>query len=171
MILPNLPAFLDGTYRPQDNDERLALLGVCQFTNRTCAAAHLYSDAFATDPHLAEDLRAGYRYNAARSAALAGCGLGLEGAQHTTPERTPWRRQARDGLGADLELCAEILDGGSGASRALVRKTLAQWQADPDLAGLRESSATDKLSTDERKECLALWQTVGNLLRRAREGT
>ena len=26
MILPNLPAFLDGKYRPQDNDERLALL-------------------------------------------------------------------------------------------------------------------------------------------------
>ena len=42
MILPNLPAFLDGKYRPQDNDERLALLGVCQFTNRTCAAARLY---------------------------------------------------------------------------------------------------------------------------------
>ena len=26
MILPNLPAFLDGKYQPQDNDERLALL-------------------------------------------------------------------------------------------------------------------------------------------------
>jgi eukaryotic-like serine/threonine-protein kinase len=52
----------------------------------------------------------------------------------------------------------------------LVRKMLTQWQVDPDLAGLRESSAMDKLSTDERKECLALWQAVGNLLRRAREG-
>src|SRR5262249_9689730 len=36
-ILPNLPAFLEGKYQPQDNDERLALLGVCQFTNRTRA--------------------------------------------------------------------------------------------------------------------------------------
>ena len=26
LILPNLPAFLDGKYQPQDNDERLALL-------------------------------------------------------------------------------------------------------------------------------------------------
>jgi serine/threonine-protein kinase len=41
MILPDLPAFLDGKYRPRDNDERLALLGVCQFTNRTCSAARL----------------------------------------------------------------------------------------------------------------------------------
>jgi len=47
---------------------------------------------------------------------------------------------------------------------------LAQWQADPDLAGLRESNAIDKLSPDERKECLALWQVVGNLVSRAREG-
>ena len=35
MILPDLPAFLGGNYQPRDNDERLALLGVCQFTNRT----------------------------------------------------------------------------------------------------------------------------------------
>ena len=31
---------------------------------------------------------------------------------------------------------------------------LTQWQVDPDLAGLRESSAINRLSTYERKECL-----------------
>src|SRR5262249_45750660 len=56
MILPNLPAFLRGEYQPQDNDERLALLGVCQFEGRYGAAARLYADAFAADPHLADDL-------------------------------------------------------------------------------------------------------------------
>src|SRR5207253_11011881 len=66
MILPNLPAFLDGKYQPQDNDERLALLGVCQFTNRTRTSARLYADAFVAAPRLAEDLGAGHRYNAAR---------------------------------------------------------------------------------------------------------
>jgi serine/threonine-protein kinase len=54
-ILPKLPAFLDGKYQPQDNDERVALLGVCQFTNRTRALAQLYTDAFTADPQLAED--------------------------------------------------------------------------------------------------------------------
>jgi serine/threonine-protein kinase len=65
IILPNLPAFMDGKYQPQDNDERLALLGACQFMNRTRAMALLYADAFAAAPSLADDLGAGHRYNAA----------------------------------------------------------------------------------------------------------
>jgi serine/threonine-protein kinase len=81
-----------------------------------------------------------------------------------------WRRQARDWLRADLAAWRTTLDGGAPADRVLVRKTVGLWQVDPDLAGLRESSAMDRLSTDERTECLALWQAVGNLLRRAREG-
>jgi tetratricopeptide (TPR) repeat protein len=170
MILPNLPAFMNGTYQPQDNDERLALLEVCQFTNRICAAARLYSDAFATDPHLAEDLRAGHRSNAARAAALAGCGLGLDATKLNLAEPTRWRRQARDWLWADLAACAKLLESKSEASRVLVRRILANWKNDPDLAGLRESSTIDKLSTDEREECLALWQAVENLLSHAREG-
>jgi hypothetical protein len=44
------------------------------------------------------------------------------------------------------------------------------WQVEPDLVELREPHALDELSADERKECLALWQAVGNLLRRARDG-
>jgi serine/threonine-protein kinase len=169
MILPNLPAFLDGKYQPRDNDERLALLGVCQFTNRTCTAARLYSDAFAADAHLAEDPRSGHRHNAARAAALAGCGLGEDGSKLDAAERARWRRQARDWLRADLAAWAKTLDGGSPAARTLVRKALAQWQVHPDFTGLRESSAMDKLPADERSECLALWQAVGDLLKRARE--
>jgi serine/threonine-protein kinase len=71
-----LRACLDGKYRPRDNEERLALVGVCQFTNRPLALARLYADAFAADPGLTEDLAAGHRYRAARAAALAGCGRG-----------------------------------------------------------------------------------------------
>ena len=192
LILPNLPAFLRGEYQPLDNDERLALVGICQFQGRCHAAARLYADAFATDPALAEDLASACRsraalgdkqpvgrveelatecrYPAARCAALAGCGLGEDGAKLDEAERARWRRQARDWLRADLAVWAKTLDSGSRAARALVRKMLTHWQVDPDLAGLRESSAMDKLPTDERKECLALWQAVGNLLRRAREG-
>jgi tetratricopeptide (TPR) repeat protein len=169
MLLPNLRAFLEGRYRPQDNDDRLALIGVCQFTNRMGAAARLYADAFAADAHLAEDLRSGHRYNAARAAALVGCGLCADGAKLDEAERTRWLRQARDWLRADLAAWAMTLDRGSPADRALVRETVAHWQADSDLAGLRESSAMADLPADERIECLALWQAVGNLLRRALE--
>src|SRR5262249_6871901 len=72
LILPNLAAFLDGEYRPQDPDERRALLGVCRLTDRSLALARVSFDAFAADPQLAEALRDGHRYAAARAAAQAG---------------------------------------------------------------------------------------------------
>jgi serine/threonine-protein kinase len=191
LILPNLPAFLRGEYQPPDNDERLALLGSCQFQGRYRAAARLYADAFAADPDLAEnlagecrsraargdeqpvgrveDLSMECRYPAARCAALASCGLGEDGANLSEGERTRWRRQARDWLQADLAVWARTLDSGSRAARTLVRRMLTQWQIDPDLAGLREPSAVDKLSADERKECLALWKAVAAVLNRTKK--
>jgi hypothetical protein len=72
-------------------------------------------------------------------------------------------------LQADLAACAKLLESKSGASRVLIRKMLANWKGDPGLAGLREPSAMDTLSTDERNECVALWQAVDHLLTRARE--
>src|SRR5688500_16237546 len=45
MILPDLPAFLAGTYRPTDNVERLCLLGVCQSRDLHVSAGRLYADA------------------------------------------------------------------------------------------------------------------------------
>jgi serine/threonine-protein kinase len=169
IILPNLPAFLEGKYQPQDNDERLALLGVCQFKNRTRACAKLYADAFAADPCLADDLKASHRYNAARAAALAGCGRGDDADKLNEAERTRWRKQAREWLIADLTLWSKMVATATGSetARDLVKKTLAQWQKEPDLAGLRELNALNKLPAEERKECIALWQSVANLLERA----
>jgi serine/threonine-protein kinase len=169
IILPNLPAFLDGKYRPQSNDERLALLAVCQFTSRTCAAARLYADAFAADPRLAEDLGAGHRFNAARAAALATCGVGVDASRLSTVERTPWRRQVLDWLRAELAASDKLLEAKTAPSRDLARKVLANWKSDPDMSGLRDPSAIDTFSMDERNECLALWQAVDDLLARARE--
>jgi eukaryotic-like serine/threonine-protein kinase len=187
MILPNLPAFLQGEYQPQDHDERLALLGICQFEGRYAAAARLYADAFAADPDLAKDLAAEClhraareeqpirrtevlntecRYLAARCAALAGCGFGKDGAKLSDAERTRWRKQAREWLLADLAMLTKTLDSSSGVARDLAKTMLTQWQADPDLAGLREPSAIDKLSADERRECLALWKEVASVLNR-----
>src|SRR6202035_4103966 len=103
LILPNVPRFLREEYQPRETDERLALVGVCQSQRLYHAAARLYADAFAADPDLAEKMTAAYRtraaleyqqsvgrleelttaarYLAARCAALAGCGLGADGAK------------------------------------------------------------------------------------------
>jgi serine/threonine-protein kinase len=166
MILPNLPAFLDGTYQPQDNDERLALLGVCQFTNRTRAMARLYADALAATPTLADDLGAGHRYNAARAAAQAGCGHGADATGLGEEERARLREQARQWLQADLADRTRAFDAGSTTTRGAVRMALARWREDADLACVRNSGALDKLAADERKEYLALWAEVAAVLTR-----
>jgi serine/threonine-protein kinase len=167
MILPNLPAFMAGKYKPQDNHERLALLGACQFMNRTRAMARLYADAFAAAPSLADDLSAGHRYNAARAAALAGRGHGADATGLGEEERARWREQARKWLRADL--AARARDVGSTATRGANRMALTRWRHEPDLAGLREPGELDKLSADERKECLALWAEVVAVLTRTQQ--
>jgi eukaryotic-like serine/threonine-protein kinase len=167
LILPDLPAFLQGKYQPQKNDERLALLGVCLFQGLHSAAAGLYAGAFATDPALAEDLASEYRYRAARCAALAGRGVSTDGARLGETERTRWRKQARDWLQADLAARTKTLAGASDATREQVRKTLTRWQAEPDLAGLREPDVLETWSAEERQECLALWNEVAAVLKRA----
>jgi serine/threonine-protein kinase len=166
MILPNLPAFLEGKYQPQDNDERLALLGVCQFTNRNAAQARLYADAFAADPVLAEDARSGHRFNAARAAALAGWGHGEDAASLGPEEKTRWRKQAREWLKRDLAAWAKAIDNGSPQVREVVRQTLTGWRIDRDLAALREPGALQELSAPERQEWLGLWKEVDELLNR-----
>jgi serine/threonine-protein kinase len=169
MMLPNLPAFLEGKYQPQDNGERLTLLGVCQATNRHLALARLYADIFRADAHLAEDLSAGHRYNAARAAAQAGFGVSKDSAGLEEPEKKRWREQAREWLRADLAAWGKLLDGGpTKKTRDQVQQVLIPWRYDPALSGLRESSELEKLSADERKDCLALWHEVGAVLARAR---
>jgi serine/threonine-protein kinase len=190
MILLNLPAFLAGEYQPHDNDERLALLGACQFQGLYRAAAGLYADAFTADGGLAdklaaecsfraargdeqpigrvEELSTVCRYPAARCAALVARGLGKDGAGLGDAERTRWLRQARQWLQADLALWSKTLDGPSRSARDLARKMLTRWQVDPDLAGLREPRELDQLAAADRNECLTLWNEVASVLTRAR---
>ncbi len=54
MILPKLQAFRQGDWQPQDNNERLALLGICESEALYGAASRLCADAFAADPDLAD---------------------------------------------------------------------------------------------------------------------
>jgi serine/threonine-protein kinase len=166
-VLPTLPAFLEGTYQPRDQDERLALLGAVQFQDRRAATAGLYAAAFAADPELAEDLRAGHRFNAARAAAVAGHGGGADGAALSEPERARWRRQARAWLRLDLAAWTKRLEAAKPTDRDEVRKALARWGEIPDLAGLRDADGLERLPPAEREECRALWQEVAALLRRA----
>src|SRR5262249_8632634 len=152
------------------------------------AAAHLYADAFDTDPNLAnnitsrlqgwlasadqpvgrlEELMTECRFPAARSAALVGCGLGEGTTRLADTERARRRKQAGDWLRADLDYWAKTLDHGSRASRVLVRDKLTHWLTDPDFARTRDTSVLQALPAKERDEWLTLWQKVGALVERA----
>jgi serine/threonine-protein kinase len=167
LIFPNTAAFLEGKYWPQDNIERLAWLGVCRFKNLNLAAAKLYAEAFAADPKLADDYHVSHRSDAACAAALVGCGAAKDGSALSEAERARWRKQARAWLQADLAAWARIMDSDSQADRDLAKKMLTHWQIAPGLAGIRERSALERFSKDEREECLALWTEVAAVLNRA----
>jgi eukaryotic-like serine/threonine-protein kinase len=167
LILPNLPAFLDGRYQPQDNNERLALLGVCQFKDLRAAMAGLYAAAFASDSKLGEDLQGGYRYRAACAAAVAGCGGGADGVALSETERAHLRHQARDWLQLDIAAWTDRLDSANPTDRAKFLKTLADWREEPDLAGLRDPAALANLPPAEREESNALWLRYKSFVARA----
>jgi hypothetical protein len=69
-----------------------------------------YSEAFADDPKLADDLRTRHRYNAACSAALAGCGQGADADKPDDQERARLRQQALAWLRADPAAWCQLLE-------------------------------------------------------------
>jgi serine/threonine-protein kinase len=164
-MLPNLAAFLEGRYQPQENDERLALVGVCQFRGQFGTAARLFADVFAADRTL-PDAMPESRYHAALCAAQAGCGHGEDATRFSDVERTQWRKQAAEWLQADLTGLLEWLDGDRAGRRGVVRQALIRWRTDPGLVCVREQGELDMLAPDERKEYLALWADVSAALAR-----
>jgi hypothetical protein len=117
---------------------------------------------------LTEDLRAGHRFNAARAAAgQGGGGHGDDVAGLKEPAREALRKQALEWLRLDLAAWAKKAETGTPADRVHAQRTLAPWWDDPDLAGLRDTDARERLPPAERQECQALWQAVADLLRRA----
>jgi tetratricopeptide (TPR) repeat protein len=164
-----LPAFLKGKFEPRDTAQRLALTGVCEAKKRWAAAARLYADAFAADPKQADGVHPGNRYDAARAAALAGCGKGKD-APAAAEERARLRRRALRWLQEHLAFTAGHLASGAPRAREGVQEWLRIWQTDPDLAGIRDSAALARLAAEERAAWRKLWADVAALLKKA-EGT
>ena len=165
-----LPAVLCGEAHPVNANEGLELAQFCHtYKQLYGAAARLWEEAFVAKPELAGALQSGYRYDAACSAALAGCGQGEDASSLDDAARARWRRQALDWLRADLVRWTKRLEDGTAPVRAEVRKTLGHWRNDPDLAGLRDKAQLSQLPKPEREQCWKLWAEVDALLARARE--
>lgn len=189
-IFPDLKAVLERQRTPQDDDERFALLGACQFQGKFAFAAELYSHIFQSSPDLADKLtlecrlrgvglqgsdrpfdvlNSECRYTAARCAALSAGGSGSDGASLNDAERALWRAKSREWLLADLAVWEKILQSGSDMDRELTKRMLTYWEVDLDLAAIRESLALEKLPREERFACHELWRKVGVLRERANQ--
>ncbi len=160
-----LPALLEGKEQAKDAGECLTLARICQEPHKKlyAAATRWYREAFAVQPASVPR----NRYNAARAAALAGCGQGRDAPDLTEDQRARLRHQALDWLRADLEAFRSLLTKDSEKPRSDIARRLQHWQGDSDFAGVRGSKALDKLPESERTEWQWFWKEVESLRQRA----
>ena len=161
-----LPAVLTGKDKLAGASEMIEFAELCGILGQPAAAARLYAKAFDASPPPAPDVRSDQRYRAACAAAQAGRGRG-DGVGLGQAERARWRQRAREWLGAEVALWTGVLDNGAPVDRALVAQKLARLWADPDLAGLLDQEALDRLPPAERQEGRALGDAIDVLIRRA----
>ncbi len=162
-----LAAVLKAEDHPKNNAERLELAARAYAKLLHASSARLFAEAFAADSKLADDCRAGTRYDAACSAALAGIGQSDDVPPPDDTARSRMRRQALDWLKADLAAWARSLEGGTPKDRGLLLQRVTHWKNDSDLAGIRDKQELAKLSEEERTAFKQLWNEVDQLLARA----
>jgi tetratricopeptide (TPR) repeat protein len=163
-----LLAVLHGEVNPADAADRIALAQLCQRSKQLyVASARFYTEAFADQPRLAQNLPAGHRHDAACAAALAACGKGMDGDTLDGKERARLRQQALDWLRADLPGYIRVLDKGPPQARPVIQRRLQRSQNDPDLASLRDKEPLAKLPEAQRQAWTQLWADVADLLQRA----
>ena len=169
-VAGRLPAVLKGEDTPRDAAEVLAFVQLCHDQGRHAASARLLADALAADPKLGDDRRNSHRYNAACSAALAGCGKSKDDPPPDEPARAALRQQALDWLKAERDAWARQLESGAPQARATSVQNLKRWQHDADLAGVRDGAALAQLPEEEQKAWRALWSDVETLIKKAEGG-
>jgi serine/threonine-protein kinase len=152
---PRLSSVLEGSDRPAGAEVTADFARIAFSRHDHAGAARLWTEAFAASPALAADPITGNRYQAARSAALAGAASGR------------WREQAVAWLGADLAASSAALEMGTFRQRAAVLRRLSRWQGDPALAGIRDGQALAGLPEPERRSLQDLWRRVDELRARA----
>jgi hypothetical protein len=126
---------------------------------RNDKAVEYYDRAFRADPKAIDDPVTLHRYNAACAAALAAAAQSRNGPPLDDAAKASLRRQALDWLTADLTAWSKRYDSNF-RNRPTVVAQLSDWNANPDLASIRDPAALSKLSVDEQKEWQALWAKV-----------
>jgi tetratricopeptide (TPR) repeat protein len=132
---------------------------LCAWTRRYAAAARLWGEAFAAQAKLADDVKAGRRYQAATAAVLAAAGKGRDAGALGEGQKADLRKKALAWLKADLAAWRSHEEG-SQRTRAL-----RIWRADKALAGVRDAKGLAKLPAAERAAWGEFWAEVEKLNR------
>jgi eukaryotic-like serine/threonine-protein kinase len=162
-----LPALMRGKDRPADAGESAEFAKLCSYKQLYSTSASLWSEAFAARPELALNVGDENRYQAARAAALAGCGLGNDNPSPDDAARERLRQQALDWLSAELTAVAHLHKNGTPRERGEIPKRLGRWQVDPAWFGLRADAALGSLPVAERQALRDLWSRVETLRQQA----
>jgi serine/threonine-protein kinase len=165
-----LSAVIDGKRKLTRAEDLLRFADFCRaYKQHFATAARLYEEAFAAQPALAKDLKAGHRAHAAVAAAAAGCGRGKDVSSLDDPARARWRARARAWLQADCDCYAKLLSAETPPqARRRIQQVMESWRAEPGLAGLRDTEALARLPEREQEACRKLWDNVQEVLARAR---
>jgi hypothetical protein len=169
-LAPRLPAILKGEAEPAGTAEQMSYAQLCYYEKYYVASARFWADAFAAEPKLGDDVPTSHRYNAARAAALAGAGQGVDAKKLSEVEQARWRQRALAWLEADLAYWAERLKQGDkqGPGESQWYFWLGVWQLDPDFASVRDEAALRKLPEAEQQAWQNFWEEVETLRRRFR---
>ena len=159
-VMPKLRA---GAYQPRDNGERLELTEVCRLKRLDRVAVDLYIAAFDDAPELADDMKAGHRYQAACAAVRAAAKPGTDLASLDDTERSCLRSQGREWLRADLTIWHERFKNGTPEDRKLVSATVLIWQREAGLMSVHDPQTLKNLPADEQALWRSLWQEVAKL--------
>jgi len=164
-LAARLAGVLRGEDKPSGAGETLAFARLCVGRKLYVAAARFFTEAFAADPKLVRDRDTNDRYDAACSAALAGCGKCKDNPAPDEAARTRLRRQALDWLRAELEAWnRHVATEGSRVSENF-QFYVGQYRSDGDLAGVRDPEALAKLPEEEQKAWRAFWAEVDSALK------
>ena len=142
---------------------------LCYYKRQYGRAATFWQHALADDDCATRPAVMVQRYDAACAAALAGCGQGLDDPLLDSAAQAAWRREAIEWLRANLAAIEAELPTADAAGRAAIVQTLAHWQSDRDLAGLRNEPALANLADADQAACRPLWAAVAKLLAQANQ--
>jgi tetratricopeptide (TPR) repeat protein len=165
-----LPAILQGKEKPANIAEALTFAWLCESRLRFADAARLYADSFAMDPKPANDISAGYRFLAARCAALAAAGWGADSTKPDDKERSRLRGLTLEWLRADLTAWQQQAEAGKAATPFIAHRNILGWGMDFRFFVVREKEELAKLPDEERAAWEKLWSDADALRRKSQSG-